>query len=398
MRPFLSTLLTGLILFGSIAAYSQLVANARWLGRARDSYLLWSRMIPPPSVEERAELADRAMKRTKTYERLIGSSHLIDGMLVNLNRDGTPRDTCDSLLFSALRYVGLVKLGLEAEAREAWRAIELSQANGMWMRHPRCPKSTSRDMMVGLLVAMSQKPEGHAEHLRMLLALIGTNDGYFGTGPRYLSYLTPNIAKLLRVVASGSGVPQEELPLLVREGYSTVELSLEWITPGYEAHLAALSAWVELEATHDNPELAKAERAPWLGWIGEATSWAGAGDLEKQRLLWTTAKLVEIDPKNLFHRYLWLRAAGALSPQAAAQLLTELLEMPQFPEERLPLNCDRSADWLWQRAPRESLVSSIHCNRVYSGGDFLWMAGLLVEALQPHGLYTESVKIDSHSR
>lgn len=392
MRCLLKTTLGGLLLFGLVATYSQLVANSRFLARSRDTLRLWAQLGPQPDPFTRGALVSDVVQRAKIYEAEIERTHLVDGMLVNRTVSGATHDTCDSLLFSSLRFVALGKLGLEAEADDAWNALQKSQtAGGDWVRHPRCAaKATSRDMIWGLLIALSQQPEGGKAHLRKLIDRIAKNDGYFSSGPRYVSYLTPNLAKMMRIVALSADIPPDALPPIVREGYSTGELSLIWIKPGFEAHLVGLSIWLELEIQKRFPHLSGESKAPWFRDFAEVAAWATPENAERQRLQWAATRLVDLDPGNLFYRYLRLRTADALTQKTAATLITELQAMPQFPVGQLPRDCDRRADYLWQREPSEHLGARGRCHAVYNGTDYLWLAGLLVEAMGPAPAYTQS--------
>jgi hypothetical protein len=60
----------------------------------------------------------------------------------------------------------------------------------------------------------------------------------------------------------------------------------------------------------------------------------------------------------------------------------------QFPDNRLPMNCDRKADYLWQRNTNEAFEASEECTKSFHGIDFLWMAALLTE--QEHTLNSVS--------
>jgi hypothetical protein len=383
LRALFQSLLAGGCLFGAVAAYSQLVANSRYLARSHEVLRLYAQLAPGPDAARREALIGGVARRARVYEAAIEQTHLVDGMLVNRDANGDAESLCDSLLFSSLRYVALKKLGLAAEAETAWAALEQSQNGGLWVRHPRCSdRATSRDMMMGLLIALSQRPDDGEDHVRDLLEQLRKRDGYFSFGPRYVSYMTPTLARLLRVIARDYGVETGAMPDLVKDGYSVEELSVTFIKPGFEAHLVGLAVWLEMEMRAD-------PRAPLLGRINDLTTWASGADLEKQRLQWTTTRLAAIDPSNLFFRYLRLRAADALTYNTAAAMVDELLAMRQFPPERLPSDCDRTADYIWQRGPWER-QGNRRCDRTFAGADYLWMAGLLVEALQPGPVYTRA--------
>src|SRR5690606_3995506 len=155
------------------------------------------------------------------YDYLLREHHLLDGMVVSRSASGEAIHECDSLLFSSLRYVALKKLGFHNEARRAWQALQKSQVDGHWRRHPRCwEKSTSRDMIIGVIAALTQSPPNSEQHIRSLFAQIRSTGGYISDGPIYVSYLTPSIARLLRSLARAQGIPYSEMPDIIRRGYS----------------------------------------------------------------------------------------------------------------------------------------------------------------------------------
>lgn len=389
MRPFLLTFLIALALFSVGAAYSQLVANSRFLARSSSSLRDWAKAIPEPREEAKEQLIKRLDDRVALYDDEVVRRHLVDGMLVNWTLHGRMLDQCDSLLFSALRFTALSKLGHEERARDAWNAIQGSQNDGYWLRHPRCDKSTSRDMIVGLMIALSQKPFGYEQHLKTLLARLKEHNGYFGTGPVYVSYTTPGIAKLIAMMAAQEpSIQASDVPLVVADGYSTNEIQMLVTQRGYAAHLIALTIWLEMELQHGRPEAPSG----FHEMLDDLTLPFGGGELYEQRYEWSTHELVKLDQRNLFFRYLRLRAAGAMNPAVAYKMIDELLAMEQFPEDRLPLDCDRKADYLWQRSSTQYEGSSRGCRRQYHGTDFVWMAALLREAAD---LYTPN-HINAH--
>ena len=98
MRPFLLTFLVALALFSIGAAYSQLVANSRFLARASSSLRDWSKAIPEPREEAKEILIRRLDERVALYDDEVVRRHLVDGMLVNWTLHGRMLDQCDSLL------------------------------------------------------------------------------------------------------------------------------------------------------------------------------------------------------------------------------------------------------------------------------------------------------------
>ena len=129
-----------------------------------------------------------AREKALRYEQWIVDHHLENDMLVNRHSDGRPAGECDSLLFSSLRYTALIKLGWRDKANGAWRGIQNAYQNGRWVRHPKCRrKSTSRDMIVGLLVAMTQSPPAEVRRLQQLFDIVGETGGSIDDGPFYTS-------------------------------------------------------------------------------------------------------------------------------------------------------------------------------------------------------------------
>ena len=380
MRQFYTAFALTLLLFGGVAAYSELVFNSRYLDRTRSALVEWSRHLPELPAPVVLELETEAKRRARLYDDIIQKDHLVDGMVVSRNlTSGVMLDQCDSLLFSSLRYVSLVKLGWLDRAKEAWDGISNAHRDGTWLRHPRCRHSTSRDMLVGLLAALSQRPDGYDQHLLTLIRRIERHDGYFSTGPIYVSYLSPGLARFLARMAPATHLREDDLPPIIRDGYSTAELEVLVVRRGYETHLGGLSAWLEMELDAGSDHDGNAPSSIAAKLTNNLVAPFASDTLLRQRLDWITDRLVQTDPTNLFFRYLRLRAAGALTPAVRQRLLAELLAMRQFPRSGLPANCDREADYLWQRASREPTHGPLACTREYSGSDFLWMASLLLE-------------------
>lgn len=390
MRLVLATFFSAFALFGAVAAYTQLISNSRYLDLSAKVLQDWA--ASRPQLDSSA-VVKAAIARAELYDDLVQQTHLVDGMVVNRGRGGTMLDQCDSLLFSSLRYVGLEKLKLANRADAAWRGIQAARGQDGWARHPLCrSKGTSRDMLLGLLVAFSQEPQGFDTHLRDLIEQVHKSGGFFGSGPVYVSYLTPGIARLMAMLAPAGNLPERELPPILQSSYATHELTLYATRRGYEAHLVALTVWLDMELSARHPRISDRVPSSVEDAVGRLVRPFASGEVKRQRIEWATHQLAQIDSHNLFFRYLRLRASNALTPQVASALLTELMVMPQFPPDRLPNTCDRRADYLWQRASREfapSNATPFRCSREFNGSDFLWMAGLLVEA----SLYTAAPKI-----
>ncbi|SMF36435.1 hypothetical protein SAMN06296036_11133 [Pseudobacteriovorax antillogorgiicola] len=321
-------------------------------------------------------LLTEAYQRALFYEEEIQKKNLSMGMVVN-HDDHYNRilAECDSLLFSSLRYVALKKMGLHGEANDAWQAILKANDHGKWHRHPKCKRRwTSRDMIVGLLAALSQRPEDSRLYLQDLMSYVDKTGGYIGSGPFYVSKLSPGLAEIIRHLARREGIADSALPPDIKYGFSTIEFDTFTAGRGYTSHLNALVIWLEMEL-RAKKSLNKVRSVTEL--LDQLLNPFKSHSIEDQRLMWVSHKLVDLDERNLFFRWLQLRSAGALTEKSKAQMLEELLSMDQFPADRLPQNCDRKADYLWQRDSIEYTPHSGECTETFSGVDFLWMVSLL---------------------
>ena len=182
---FLSVLAPSIliIILSKIVFESRSISNASLLDATRDK--------ERDSIENFHKFAtykSEINRRVTIYEDQIEELHLLEGMVVNRHADASYADECDSLLFSSIRFVALLKLGHKAKALEAWSAITKSQDNGKWFRHPTCHRRTSRDMIVGLLIALTQRPLDGEDHLVDFFDYVEENDGFFGDGPLSVSY------------------------------------------------------------------------------------------------------------------------------------------------------------------------------------------------------------------
>jgi hypothetical protein len=377
LRLLLRTFLFTWLGLGALALFSQLVSNSRFLARSNAALRDWADSKKELTQADKVALVEEVTRRAVLYDDKIQKTSLLDGMLVNRSLNGDADDECDSLLFSSLRYVGLHKLGLERRAANAWKSIAASRDQNQWIRHPRCRRSPSRDMLLGVLIALSQRPDGFFQHTNLLLERVAKHDGHFADGPVYLTYVTPGVAKLMRLVALSNSVTERDLPDVVRDGHSTSELTFYGLRPGYQAHLIALSVWLEMEL--NDVVLSHDEKFSFTDIFQHMVAPFSGRNIVTQATDWDTAKLVELDPENMFFRYLRLKAAGALTDAVRYQLLGELLAMSQFPPDRLPLDCDRRADYVWQRAWRETKTTAQVCSKQFNGADFLWMAGLIID-------------------
>lgn len=321
-------------------------------------------------------LRREALSRAALYDELIKRDMLLDGMVIHRDANGAPEGVCDSLMFSSLRFYALTKLGFKKSADDAWNGILGSRDGAQWRRHPRCAKSLSRDMIMGVLVALSADPEGGDTVFRSMLAEIDRNGGFVGDGPFYVSWLSPGVAGLLRMEAERRGVPYGEWPWILKQSFSSIEYDAMFLGEGYVSHLAALGLWLEMNHTKSG---ALMNPRSLLGRLERIV--AGGGDLDttldKQRREWISGRLRSLSGSNLFFEWLDESATGVLNPEAESRLLSDLLSMPQFPANRLPMDCDRDADYIWQRREGESIPVAKRCGETWSGVDFLWMAAVL---------------------
>lgn len=326
--------------------------------------------------ENLARLRREALTRSVFYDELIKRDMLLDGMVVNRDANGNPESVCDSLLFSSIRFFALSSLGLKHSADAAWSSIESSRKGGQWMRHPRCQKSLSRDMVMGVLVALRANPENGTVLFRSMLSEIDRNGGFIGDGPFYVSWLSPGIAGLLRMEAERRRVPFEEWPWILKQSFSSIEFDAMFLEEGYVSHLAALGLWLEMSQSRSSEGF---NPRSFFGAIERMVSLKSGLDtsMDVQRRKWISSRLRAIHPDNLFYRWLDFDSFGTLSADAEELMLSELLSLKQFPATRLPMDCDRRADYAWQRRHAEFSNFNAGCSRTFSGVDFLWMSALL---------------------
>jgi len=321
-------------------------------------------------------LRREALSRAALYDELIKKNMLLDGMVVNRNAEGEAEGICDSLLFSSLRFYALKRLGFEDSARAAWNGVLGSRSGAQWQRHPRCGKSLSRDMLMGVLVALRADPEHGTSVFRSMLSEIDRQKGFIGDGPFYVSWLSPGVAGLVRMEAERRQVAFEEWPWILKQSFSSIEYDSIFLKEGYQSHLTGLGLWLELDHK---------QKMEWfnprslLGLIGRLTGEGGEFDtsFDDRRRQWIAGRLSSLSGANLFFDWLEHKVNGIDDINSEIKLLSELLSMPQFPAVRLPMDCDRAADYVWQRRDKEAIPVAQHCGRTYAGVDFLWMAAIL---------------------
>ena len=334
--------------------------------------------IPPPTIDIAAELRREALRRAQKYEELLRRRHLDSGMVIHRTANDTAVDHCDSLLFSSLRFVALSKLGFTSEAAAAWKAIDKSRHEGEWFRHPRCRQPASRDMLLGVISSLTQTPPGTLNLLEQLVTQIEDNNGFFAQGPFYVSFLTPGMGHLLFQLIKRNDVSVERLPEVIRYGFLTSEFDSLTAVRGYQSHLIALVTWIELEISNTPSNFSEPSFRSVAAGLSPFLSPFAMENMAYQRLEWITFQLTQLDPNNMFFKWLRLKSEGLLTDSTRYHMLSSLLNMPQFPRDRLPQNCDRRADYLWQRDSIEHRGYA-DCTKTFNGVDFLWMTSLLLE-------------------
>lgn len=373
---------------GLLAAVFSTGLLAGYLIKTASSGRMLSRHFPraADTVDEKRVLAELHRKFQLYHDRSSALS-LSRGMVVIKDIDGRLIHSCDSLLFSALRYVSLLKAGEHAGAVTAWNAINGSFIGGNWRRHPACrDKATSRDMILGLLIALSANPGQGKNILEGLVARIRDGGGYFDDGPFYVSYMTPQIADLIRLLWESFSLPVESLPPLIRYSFSTLDINSMELRRGYQSHLLALGLWLEMELLQASirPESGMPPAPPRSAFslIRATVPGVNVGSLYLWHWDFVAEKLAALDPDNMFYRYLFLKANDLLDRRVLLELAQEMIEMPQFPHGFLPMDCDRKADYLWQRDSREMEMRKPECGLVYPGVDYMWMAANIMSDLE----------------
>ena len=249
MRSFLTSVCFWNLLLFLVAGLGQLIATNRILTNQNSLFQQWATQLQQGDhrLSFDRDLEQRARQRAALYIDRIEEGFLEDGMVVGRNILGEPEDLCDSLLFTSLYYVSLNKLGYKDKALKTWRAIEKSRQDGQWFRHPRCRKTTSRDMILGVLAALSQDPPGTRNHILETLGYVEKTNGYLSRGRADIGYLAPGVGEIFRIFAAGQKILPYTLPAHVSWSFSTLEFSALISQTGYRSHLIALGAWLEME-------------------------------------------------------------------------------------------------------------------------------------------------------
>jgi hypothetical protein len=337
-----------------------IIFNTRFLISSKIILQEWYQKESPHKFN-RNELFHTAITQAHVYETLILKSHLPVGMLANVSHDGY-KDLCDSLLFSTLRYVALKKLGFIKNASKAWNHIIYSKINkNQWVRHPLCTETLSKDMFLGVLSMLTQEERGWESELKGIVQYLNSHSGYIDSGPIYLSFITPSLKSSLDDLLMIIGQKPTQF---LSTSFSTLEWEALYIPKGYESHLLALHLWL-------NMEIEKLYKKRSLQYPHTSVFF--------DKNIWIAFELYSHNLNNLFFKWVFLKKLGVMNEHSRDHMLEQLLSMEQFPKNRLPWNCDRKADYLWQRIDDEYFTKNPTCSIEFSGVDYLWMLALLWE-------------------
>ena len=338
-------------------------------------------------------------RRSVLYASLMASEGFFEGgMVTNLaggdqsSFSSQPRleGECDSLLFTGLYYAAMSRLVPE-ESRDVisheGTSVLMSMrepSTGYWRRHPKCNDTpTSRDMMLGLLFAADALEHSQIV-LRTLFWDLGRHGGFFDDGPINLSFLSPGLMRLLSDMADRRGI--DPLPrffvdetlqspqtftmrmtgLYRRLSFSTLDFDAIVPQRGFRSHLIALTILME------HASLLRSN----------AGSLDGQSAIALWRLRLLAMRLFRSDPQNLLYEAVYLKTVNQLDINRD-RLAGRILAMPEFPPGRLPTDCDRGADFLWQRdseqwagpakSSDQACLPSVH----YSGVDLIFITSIV---------------------
>jgi hypothetical protein len=188
--------------------------------------------------------------------------------------------------------------------------------------------------------------------------------------------MSPGLRAAFDEIASAHGQSGSNLGL----SFWTTEFDALTTTGDYRSHLVALTVWLELEIARMSPNRKRVGNVvdPLAALIDPIIP----SRLRDLRLAWSARSLHLEDRENLFFRWLALETSGVpISVERRRIFASQLLNMKAFPDDRLPSDCDRRADYTWQRPSEQTKQKRSTCGITYSGTDFLWMAALLLDEL-----------------
>ena len=299
-----------------------------------------------------AELSRRAL----LMDDAIHATMLVDGLVTN-KLHGEPDDVCDSLLWSSIRAASLYNMGQLDRYNEAVIALRRSTVGpGQWRRHPRCGKTLSRDMIDGLLVLAATDPVGNAATLHATALYIQSNWGFIASSISPTSLMSPNQGYRMRSIAAVAGIPSDDLPLVARFGEAIENYLTVLPKKGYRRHLVAMSLLQDLILWRRHDVLPPIFAAA------------------------TAIRLERDNPENLLFSYLSrsFRNGGEPTRAELREIGARLLSMPQFPADgSLPTDCQRSANYLWQKDANEYVPDTVKCIETFAGIDFIWLASMI---------------------
>lgn len=366
------------VLGGSLALFVSYVLkfsfNLKFLDKSKSALQGWFEENAMSEVMEK-DLKLEALSQVLFYEKKIKENFLEEGMLVNRSLLGFQLDQCDSLLFSSLRYTALEKLGLKSLAEEAWLAIAKSyELEGKWIRHPQCREALSKDMFLGLMTALVQRLGKDKILISKTRDQIEEAKGYFDDGPIYLSYLPPPLRILFDNILVLNGLEETRYSDI---NFSLSEFEILTVKKGYRSHLTALYMWLThqvMSLFEEKPSFVYESPFGLSKFLGSL----GFRDILSKKRSWLALELYSSDIQNLFFKIVFLNEMNLLKPSKFL-LLRELLERKEFPKGRDAWDCDRKADYLWQRYSEE-YVGKASCQKSFHGLDFIWILALLWEA------------------
>ncbi len=352
-----------------------------------------TRFVDEISVEKNHNLnfdllKEKALNRAFIYEKQIEQRHLWKGLIIDLNIPlNKPEDVCDSLIFSSLHFVALNNLNMKEQAKIQWDNIKKYniKSDGRIIRHPYCQrKSLSRDQIIGLFLALTflENEKDRKDLVKIIVERVKKLRGFFDDGRIDQSYLTPGLKSILGALAYVTE-NEQHLNNEIKDGFSTLAFDSAFTPRGYQANLTALCLLLEMLLSE---EMIKKD-INWDIFNFEAKLFSydvnkyRASKANEKRWQQVASYLVALDDKNLFFRYVYYKAHDRLTKNNKALILDELLKMPIFPENRLPCDMDRHADYAWQRdsieySPDQRLTE---CVEEYSGVDFLLLTSLLLK-------------------
>ena len=347
--------------------------------------------ISPKQVTRDQRTEYRLFRNSLLLAKNIQKHYLYKGGVVERDSKMNPEGLCDSLLFTSLRYVSLVKLGLKENYQKAFDDLlrfEQPPLSGRWIRHPDCPNhQLSRDMFLGLLLALNENPskkEARKIYLRTLKR-VEKNNGWISR-PRFsVGLLTGSMRENMRLLAIKLDIDPEAHDV-TRYSFSERDFTLPITPRGFQLHLHGLGLLLE-ESLRKELSVRKKVK---IRSITTSAAWfldslfrekRNLGPIfEGYRYKVLTKRLYEKDINNYFFEFLFKHSFDLPYLKTSLMAKDYLSFLPS--RARIHSSCDRNADYLWQRDSRQWDKTEVgFCSRTYSGVDVLFMNALYFEAL-----------------